>query len=172
MATLPHNLKLSKGMNMRNLLSALNPFQFKIKELIFPGPHIAALLFVIVFVVMISLSGCSTISENAPSIKNQVALAQETFITAESLADFYKSWPLCGKPGSPAKPACADIKNIIMLGGYREHAFAALKAARVAEDQTTLAAAITAVNAFRDVTAPYKPLYDASHAGTQTRGIE
>lgn len=103
----------------------------------------------LLLIALICLAGCSTIKDTFTDYPKQVAVLQSSLATAEHTALIYVNLPVCGKTSALACRTPAITKKI---GAYDEVAYNALKAARVAEDQTSLQAAMTAVDALHSVT--------------------
>lgn len=98
---------------------------------------------------LVCLAGCATIKETFTDYPKEVAVLEASLATAEHTALIYVNLPVCGKTTAIACRTPAITKKI---GAYDETAFNALKAARVAEDQTSLQAAMTAIDALHSVT--------------------
>lgn len=95
------------------------------------------------------LMGCSTVNEMFTDYPKQVAIAEASLATAEHTALIYVNLPVCGKTTAVA---CRTPAITAKIGAYDQTAFTAIQAARVAEDQTSIDAAMTAINALKSVT--------------------
>lgn len=98
---------------------------------------------------LLCLMGCSTIKDVFTDYPKQVAILEASLATAEHTALIYVNLPVCGKTPAIACRTPAITKKI---GAYDEAAYTAVKAARMSEDQTSIQAAMTAIDALHSVT--------------------
>ncbi len=98
---------------------------------------------------IIMLSGCSTIESIYTDVPKGVATAEATLAAAEHSALIYVSLPVCGKT---AAILCRDPSITVKIGTANTVAYNAVMAARQAETQDALNAAMTALNALTDIT--------------------
>jgi hypothetical protein len=103
----------------------------------------------IVPVLLAGLVACSTISEAFQDYPKEVAILQASLATAEHTALIYAALPVCGKTSAVA---CRTPDITKKIGAYDEAAYTAVAAARVAEDETSIQAAQTAIEALRSLT--------------------
>lgn len=104
-----------------------------------------ALLLLFAFV---ALTGCSTIQELYDDYPKQVATMEVGLATAEHTALIYVSLPVCGKTSAVL---CRTPAMTQKIGAYDMAAYTAVTAARQAEDETSVAAAQTAVAAYQQI---------------------
>lgn len=99
--------------------------------------------------ILLSLGACSTIQELYTDIPKEVATTQAVLAAAEHTALIYASLPACGKTTATL---CRDPAITQKIGKADTLAFNAVQAARVAETQTALEAAQTAVRFLTSIT--------------------
>lgn len=104
---------------------------------------------VLILFALFSLSACSTLNSIFPDYPKQVAVLEVAMATAEHTALIYTNLPVCGKT---AATLCRTPAITAKVGSYDMAAWTAIQAARTAEDQTSFAAAQTAVDAFKSIT--------------------
>lgn len=93
---------------------------------------------------------CSTLEEYVPSLPKDVATLEIGLTAADQLALAYVSRPLCGSP--KAGQFCSQIDIVRKIKAASNIAYTAVKAAEKAENQNTLAAAQTALDAYKQIT--------------------
>ena len=94
------------------------------------------------------MCGCSTISQLYADYPKQVALMQDSYAVAVHTSLAYISRPTCGKTTAII---CKDPAIEKKMAVYEGAAYTAIKAARVAEDETAIQAAQTALDAFKQI---------------------
>lgn len=104
-------------------------------------------------IALVSLTACSTIAELYTNVPDEVAKLQYSYATAEHVALIYATLDSCLKT---SKPICRDPVTTKKIKAADNAAFTAIEAAYKAQDQTTLGAAQTAVNAFTTITSSLK----------------
>lgn len=100
-------------------------------------------------IALLLLAGCSTVSDIFQDYPKQVAILEASLTTAEHTALIYVSLPVCGKTRALA---CRTPAITAKIGAFDEAAYTAVQAARVAETQTSIEAANTAITALRSIT--------------------
>lgn len=98
---------------------------------------------------LLSLTACDTIEAIYTDVPKGVAEAQATLAAAEHTALVYAALPVCGTTSSPL---CRDKAITAKIGEIDNEAYIAVQAARQAETQTALSAAMTALNALTAIT--------------------
>lgn len=98
---------------------------------------------------LLALTACSTIAELYTNVPDEVAKLQYTYATAEHVALVYASLPSCIKT---TLTICRSASVTKQLKTADNAAFTAIEAAYKAQDQITLSAAKTAIDAFTSIT--------------------
>jgi hypothetical protein len=101
-------------------------------------------------VLAVALSGCSTISDMFPSVKNKVAALESAYTSAAGFESAYldPKVPFC--TGNGVK-LCKTKSTVIQVLAADTTAYLAIKAARGAEDENAYQAAMSAERAFEAV---------------------
>lgn len=102
------------------------------------------------FLLLPVVGACDTISSYIPSLPQDVATLEIGLTAADQLALAYISQPVCGSP--KAGPVCSQIAIVRKIKTASDAAYAAVKAAEKTENQNTLAAAQTALDAYKQIT--------------------
>lgn len=103
----------------------------------------------ILILALLGITSCSTISEMYTNVPDEVAKLQYTYATAEHVALVYASLPSCVKT---TLTLCRSPSITKSLKTADNAAFTAIEAAYKAQDQITLSAAKTAIDAFTEIT--------------------
>lgn len=107
------------------------------------------------FLFLPAVGACSTVEDYIPSLPKDVATLEIGLTAADQLALAYISQPLCGSP--KAGQLCSQIAIVRKIKIASDAAYAAVKAAEKAENQNTLAAAQTALSAYKQITDSITP---------------
>lgn len=103
----------------------------------------------LILTAVIILCACSTIQELYADVPKGVAEAQATLAAAEHTALIYVNLPVCGKT---AATLCRSPDITKKIGTADTIAYNAVQAARQAETQNTLDAALTALKLLTSIT--------------------
>lgn len=100
---------------------------------------------------VIALTGCQTIAEIFPSIKNKVAALESSYTSAAALESAYldPKVPYCTGTGVKI---CKTRSGVAQVVSADNSAYLAIKAARAAEDDSTYQAALAAMTTFTNIT--------------------
>lgn len=105
-------------------------------------------------VLVVMLSACSTWNAAFGYTTKDLNIAKTSMTLANDTARLYVSLPLCNTP--KATVICSNITTIVIIGKTRAAAEMAITAAETAQTQNAIGQAITAVNAFTDITKTLK----------------
>lgn len=105
----------------------------------------------VAFCAVLALSGCSTISQIFPSVKNKVAGLESAYTGAAGFEMAYldPKVPYCNGTGIKICKTRSGVQQVLAADNT---AYLAIKAAREVEDESTFVAAQSALNAFQAIT--------------------
>lgn len=110
--------------------------------------------FLILCALVVSFSGCAAWNDAFGYSMKDVNIAKTSLTTADDIAYVYVSLPLCQTPKS--KVLCSNVSTIVVISKARAAAYMAVTAAEAAQTQNAIGQAITAVNAFTQITSTLK----------------
>lgn len=103
----------------------------------------------LVLMTLVVLTGCSAIQEQFSDVPKGVAVAQATLAAAEHTALIYVSFPVCGKT---VAVLCRNPVITAEIKRADDIAYLTVQTAYEAKTQTSLQAAMTALNTLTSIT--------------------